>query len=328
MDERYLTPRLLGSIIATAIVVVMGWALTYEFAISYLTSHGSSLFSSLISEFDLTSMAWWRNLISLAFDLLIVIIAIVGTWWVLGHLALEAREAGKWRRYYGSSEAKRDVWVERFSAWQRIQHIWIMVTFFVCACTGLAVHWNLADRALLFSIHVYSGIIMGVLVILHFTQYTAEALMWKRSGESLRSRFPMLEIYSKKFLKNLVRELARTVKGRRESVPHGKYNSEQLFEYWGVYWGIIVLGIPGVIMALYGPGVLGGVLFTMHFKEAILAVTFIVLVHLGYGHFRPSVFPMDPTYIHGKMPLKRIKEEHPAWAEDIIKGAGIKEAFS
>ncbi len=318
MTENSWIPRFIGSLIATAIVLTLGWALVYYFAIDTLLSGGSKALNDILSNINISSTAWWRDLISLGFDLLIVVVAILGSWWVLGHLALEAKEAGKWRRYYSSKESAGDVWVNRLGLWPRIQHLWLIVTFILCAATGLAAHFEvLATRPTLIAVHVYSGIAMGVLVILHFAQYAVEAILAKASGESLRERYPMLEIYSFRFLKAFVKPLLRSISPRIKAEPYGKYDPEQLFEYWGVYWGIAVLGIPGIIMAIYGPSVLDGILWVMHFKEAILAISFILMVHIAYTHFRPTVFPMDPTFIHGKMPLRRIREEHPLWAEQL-----------
>ncbi len=324
MEDRSWVPRFVASLVATAILLALGWALVYYFAIEALASGGTEAFSKVLSSIDLGSTAWWRDFISLAFDVLIVVVATLGTWWVLGHLALEAREAGKWRRYYASSEAAKDVWVNRLSLWQRIQHLWLLVTFIVCAVTGLAAHFDvLASRPTLIEVHVYSGIAMGVLVVLHFAQYTVEAVLVKAGGGSLRERYPMLEIYSFRFLKSFAKALLSSLSSRVRAEPYGKYDPEQLFEYWGVYWGIAVLGIPGIIMAIYGPSVLDGVLWVMHFKEAILAISFILMVHIAYTHFRPTVFPMDPTFIHGKMPLKRVREEHPLWAEQLAASGGL-----
>ncbi len=325
MAERLWTARLVGSLIATAIVVGLGWAFTYYFAIVPLMTEGPELLHRVTANFEVTSSMWWKDFLSLAFDVLIIAVAIIGTWWVLGNFALEARESGKWRRYYKSEEAKSDVWVPRIGLWQRIQHVWMIVTFIICAFTGMVMHlannpyWRelYTSREAFVTIHILSGVAMGVLVILHFAQYTIEAILARARGESIRRRYPMLEIYTFKFLRQLVKTLLYSITSRVKPEPYGKYNPEQLFEYWGVYWGIAILGIPGIIMAIYGPSVLNGVLWVMHFKEAILAITFLLMVHIAYTHFRPSIFPLDPTFIYGKMPMRRIREEHPLWAEEL-----------
>ena len=325
MAERLWTARLIGSLIAIAIVVGIGWAFVYYFAIVPLASEGPQLLRSVTTNFNLASTLWWKDFLSLAFDLLIILVAIIGTWWVLGHFAIEAREVGKWRKYYKSSEAKSDVWVQRLGLWQRVQHIWMIITFVICAFTGIVMHlannpyWRelYTSRETFVTVHILSGVAMGVLVILHFTQYSVEAILAKIRGESITKKYPMLEIYSFRFLRELGKTLLYTLTPKVKKEPYGKYNPEQLFEYWGVYWGIAILGVPGIVMAIYGPGVLNGVMWVMHFKEAILAIVFLLMVHIAYTHFRPSVFPLDPTFIYGRMPMRRIREEHELWAKEL-----------
>ena len=307
---------LVGSLIGTAILVGFAWGLVYAYAIVPLMKEGGLRLSHLTS-YSITSGLWWRDFIALAFDVLIIIIAIIGTWWVLANFTMEAPEAGKWRLYYRSPEARRDKWLPRLTAWQRFQHLWVMITFIICAITGFAAYAHvLASKATLITIHVYAGIAMGIVALMHFGYYTTQLLLAKARGENLREKFPMLEIYSKRFIKNVFRVML----GKKPE-PYGKYDPEQLFEYWGVYWGMAVLGIPGVIMLLAGPQVLDGIFWVTHTKEAVLAVTFILMVHLAYSHFRPKTFPMDPTFWIGKMPLRRAKEEHPLWAEKAAKEA-------
>ncbi len=326
MKEKLWTGRLIANLIAIAVTLAIGWSFVYYFAIRSLTANGAMLVES-VAKFNLSSVAWWRDLIALLFDILIIIISIIGSWWVLGHFAVEAREVGKWRKYYNSEEGKRDVWVRRFTAWQRVQHIWMIITFVISAYTGLGLVLRFyTSRADFIVWHVVSGIAMGVLVIIHFLQYTVEAILAKQSGVNLREKYPMLEIYSKKFFKSLTKALLHTVSPRVKPEPYGKYDPEQLFEYWGIYWGMAVLGVPGLLMLLFGRQALDGLLWVMHTKEAILAISFLIIVHMGYTHFRPKVFPMDVTFITGKMPMKRVKEEHPLWAEQLEKRGELKEA--
>jgi len=263
-----------------------------------------------------SSALWWRQLIALAFDVLIIVIAVADTLYVLGNFYLEAPEADKWCLYYKKSLASSDKRLPRLTAWQRFQHIWVMMTFIKCAVTGFAAMAGYGVRVTLPTIHIYSRIAMGVVALVHFGYYTTQLLMAKARGENLCEKFPMLEIYSKKFIKNVFR-----VTMCKEPEPMGKYNVEQLFEYWSVYWGVAVLGVPGVIMLLAGNQVLGGIFWTTHTKEAVLAVTFILMVHLTYSRFRSKMFPMDQTFLTGWMPYRRAGEEHPLWAEKAAQEA-------
>ena len=325
---RLWTAYLITNLIAVAILTGVSWAIVYYLSwIPLVEEGGLAKLLALLSQPRLADTLWWREFLGPAFDLLIIAVAVVGTWWSLGHFAAEARNQGKWRRYYASEEGKKDVWILRFTLWQRIQHLWMMITFIIAAFTGFAMYfannpyWKFVavDRDLYVTIHVAAGWAMGILVILHFAYYGVQVLLAKLKGESVLKKYPILMFYTLTFYKNLVKRLLWTFTEKVPKPRVHKYDCEQLFEYWGIYWGILVLGIPGAIMSIWGPAALNGVLWVMHTKEAILAVMFILLVHMTYAHFLPTVFPLDPTFIHGRMPLKRVKEEHSLWYEDLVK---------
>jgi len=335
-NQRLWTAYLITNLIAVAFLVGISWAIVYFLAWIPLQQEGGiHQFFKLLSEINLKSTIWWRDFLAVAFDILILILAAIGTWWTLGHFALFAREQGKWRKYYKSEEGKRDIWVLRFSLWQRIQHIWVMITFIFCAFTGFTMYlgnnpyWKMlyVSRDLYVKIHVISGWLMGVIVLLHFGYYTTRVILDLVSRrESLLNKWPMLWMYTWTFVKNITYRMLYTISPRLGKMPKVfKYDCEQMFEYWGVYWGMAVLGIPGAIMSIWGPQVLNGVFWMTHVKEAVLAVTFILMVHISYAHLNPTIFPMDPTYIHGKMPLRRIKEEHPLWYEYLVKKGVVRE---
>jgi len=335
-NKRLWTAYLITNLIAVAVLVGISWAIVYFLAWIPLQEEGGiHQLLKLLSEINITSTLWWREFLSRAFDVLVIVLAILGSWWTLGHFALFAREQGKWRKYYRSEEGKRDIWVLRFSLWQRIQHIWVMITFIFCAFTGFTMflgnnpYWKMlyVSRDLYVKIHVVSGWLMGVVVLLHFGYYTTRFILDLVSRrESIFNKWPMLWMYTWTFVKNITNRMLYTISPKLGKMPKVfKYDCEQLFEYWGVYWGMAVLGIPGAIMSIWGPQVLNGVFWVTHVKEAVLAVTFILMVHISYAHLNPTIFPMDPTYIHGKMPLRRIREEHQLWYEYLVKKGVVPE---
>ena len=318
---------LFTNLFMVALLVGISWTIIYYLAwIPLKSSGGISHWLSVALHPELGRTLWWREFLAGAFDILIMLVGAVGTLWTLGHFAAEAKHFRKWKRYY-KEKGKLDVWVKRIGLWERIQHIWMMITFIICAYTGFVMYFSnnpywrflMTSRDTFVRIHVISGLAMGVLVALHFGYYTVQAIIAKRRGEKLMEKFPILRFYTLTFFKALIRRLAWTFYPKVKPLKVHKYNCEQMFEYWGVYWGIAVLGIPGLIMVLEGPKALDGVLWTMHTKEAVLAVTFILLVHISYTHLRPSIFPYDPVFITGKMPLGQIKEEHPLWYEQLVR---------
>lgn len=321
-----------SNLVLVALLIGISWTIVYFLSyIPLAESGGLGHLLSLLENAKLRDTLWWREFLADAFDLLIILVAIIGTSWVLGHFAVETREFRKWKRYYKEKGAD-DIWVKRFGLWERVQHIWMMITFIICAFTGFVMYfannpyWRFfyTSRETYVEIHVLSGLAMGVLVILHFGYYTVQAIMAKRRGEMLFVKYPILNFYRLRFYKTFVRRLLWTIDAKVKPLKVGKFNCEQMFEYWGVYWGIAVLGIPGAIMAVIGPQALDGVLWVMHTKEAVLALTFIILVHISYTHLRPSIYPIDPVFLTGKMPLGQIKEEHPEWYDELVDLGVVK----
>jgi cytochrome b subunit of formate dehydrogenase len=323
----------LVNLVVAAIIIGVSWTIVYYLAWKPLVEMSPRI-PEILTTLNITSTLWWRDFLALFFDILIILVAAYGTLWVMAHLAVEIRRVGEWFKYERSPEGRQDKWVLRLTISQRIQHIVMIVTFVICMITGFAMYYAndpyvrlyiYTDRETLVTLHIISGLVMGVLVIAHFTYYATLFLgvAWRNGFRVAVSSFPIFRFYTLSNFKSLVQIIGWGFSGRVQRPRYHKYDSEQLFEYWAVYWGIAILGIPGLLMVLWGPGALDGVLWVMHYKEAILAVTFLLLVHVTYTHFRPTHFPINLVFIHGRMPLKRIKEDHPEWYEELVRGGRV-----
>ena len=55
----------------------------------------------------------------------------------------------------------------------------------------------------------------------------------------------------------------------------------------------------------------------MHRAEAILAASYIFIVHFFIGHLRPSSFPMNEAMFSGSVTLEEAMEEKPVWVERL-----------
>jgi len=49
----------------------------------------------------------------------------------------------------------------------------------------------------------------------------------------------------------------------------------------------------------------------MHYYEAWLATLAILIWHMYSTIFSPNVYPMNPSWLTGKMPIDWLKHEHP-----------------
>ena len=101
--------------------------------------------------------------------------------------------------------------------------------------------------------------------------------------------------------------------GPRPRFPHFGYMEK--FEYWAVYWGVITLGVTGLLLwfpVTFGrvfPGWIFNGAKIIHGEEALLAVLYVFAIHYFHVHFRPLRFPMDTALFTGREPLARAVEE-------------------
>ena len=96
-------------------------------------------------------------------------------------------------------------------------------------------------------------------------------------------------------------------------------------EYWALIWGNAVMIITGILLwfdntfiKIFSEGVLD-VALVVHYYEAILASLAILIWHLYATVFNPEIYPMNPAWLHGKMPKDMYRHEHPAVPEKKLE---------
>jgi cytochrome b subunit of formate dehydrogenase len=96
------------------------------------------------------------------------------------------------------------------------------------------------------------------------------------------------------------------------------------FDYMGVFWGVGVIGISGLVLWMptlftsFLPGWTLNAAYVIHSDEALLATGFIFLFHFFHTHMRPEAFPMDTVVFTGRMPLAVLEEERPLEYERLV----------
>ena len=78
--------------------------------------------------------------------------------------------------------------------------------------------------------------------------------------------------------------------------PHfDRYAYWEKFDYWAVFWGMIVIGFSGYAMwfapffAHFLPGWALNAVLVIHSEEGLLAILFIFSIHFVNTHLRPEV---------------------------------------
>lgn len=125
--------------------------------------------------------------------------------------------------------------------------------------------------------------------------------------------------------------------GRSKLPQFDRWGYWEKFDYWGVFWGMMVLGGTGLILykptvsSLYMPGWVINIALWVHRIEAILAIAHVFIIHFFISHLRRHSFPMDLAMFEGSVDLEKTRHERPAWIErleksDRLQGVLVAEA--
>jgi cytochrome b subunit of formate dehydrogenase len=119
--------------------------------------------------------------------------------------------------------------------------------------------------------------------------------------------------------------------GRREHPVFDRWSWWQKFDYWAVWWGLVIVGTTGLVMfdsvvtTSVLPGWIMNVARWVHKIEAILAMAHIFVVHFFIESYRPSAFPLNAHIFHGAAELEALENEHPAWIERMREEGKLQE---
>ncbi|MDO8751328.1 MAG: cytochrome b/b6 domain-containing protein [Dehalococcoidia bacterium] len=217
--------------------------------------------------------------------------------------------------------------VPRFDLQQRIQHVLLMSSFIILAVTGISQKYYrmepfdsfivlMGGMETLRLIHRVAG---GILILdgLYHLLYLAPSVLGFRRGVPRINAGHWVEMIpnlkdAQDFFQGMGYFLGRT----QQPPQFGRFSYLQKFDYWSVFWGLTIMAGSGVIMLapvlgvqLTGTAMIAAAL-AAHSDEAILAVAWILIVHMYHAHLAPRVFPFNSTIFTGNIPTKLLQEEH------------------
>ena len=217
----------------------------------------------------------------------------------------------------------------RFTPHQRFQH-WLLATCFITlVLTGFPMkfadqawaRWLIGEFGGLSwarTIHHFAGAVL-ILGLLYHLIYIARTLRndCKKSGKSWVRALTGLPMFvgpaDVKQMNGLMMYLLRVSNHRP---PAGRFNAEEKFEYIGVFWGSIVLGVTGSLMwfntwtSQHLPGRILTIAIIIHTMEAFLALLHVGIVHMVSVIFSPEVFPLSKAMFTGETPPAEMAEAH------------------
>ncbi len=214
----------------------------------------------------------------------------------------------------------------RFPHFYRVLHACMIVSFLTLAVTGMSLKFSYTPWAAKFS-HLLGGFetagyVHRFAAIVMFSTFTAHVIGLFKQKRRTRATWKSLLLGPNTLLptKRDGQEFVATIKwfvGQGPRPEYGRWTYWEKFDYFAVFWGIVVIGSTGltlwfpVFFTRFLPGSFINVATIIHSDEALLATGFIFTVHFFNTHLRPEKFPMDTTIFTGHMPLAELKRDKP-----------------
>lgn len=223
---------------------------------------------------------------------------------------------------------------KRFTRGQTIGHFILSVSFTGLAISGFALRYPEAwwSRFLFFGdtglelradIHRVTAVVFMVLMLVSLFH-----MLFFRSGRKELSTL----VLRRKDAFDVFRNMAYALGLSKKKPLYERYSYSEKLEYWGLWWGSLIMIITGMFMwqagvfLQYLPKYLLDIAALIHFYEAILAVATVVVWHIYHMVFDPEAYPMNWSWITGRITEEDFKERHTLEYLQELKEKGETEA--
>ena len=212
----------------------------------------------------------------------------------------------------------------RFTRAQRYLHAALFSSFLGLAATGLPLRFSesiwargLAKAvggfgAILF-FHKFCALVLTVAFLIHLKEIVTRGIIHREKGIFWGATSMMANW---KDVKDLFGHI-RWFLGLGPKPKFDRYAYWEKFDYWAVFWGMIVIGFSGYAMwfapffARFLPGWALNAVLVIHSEEGLLAILFIFSIHFVNTHLRPDSFPMDMVVFTGVESEEEFKTKRP-----------------
>ena len=230
-------------------------------------------------------------------------------------------------------------YIQRFTRLNRILHILMIISFLTLALTGMSLKFSYTGWAVVLSkffggfesagyLHRFAAVVMiGV-----FFTHLYDLLKMKRKEFGSWKKFLISDnsmVFNKKDLTDFIGSL-KWFLGKGNRPDYGRWTYWEKFDYFAVFWGMIVIGSTGLtlwfpeLFTRVFPGWFLNVATIIHSDEALLATGFIFTVHFFNTHLRPEKFPMDIVIFSGRIPLEEFKLDRPDEYKKLVESGELE----
>jgi cytochrome b subunit of formate dehydrogenase len=231
--------------------------------------------------------------------------------------------------------------VQRFDRYHRITHGCLMLSFLGLAGTGMPLlfsdqrwAWWLSrfwgGFAAASTLHHVFAVVMIATFVAHVARIVHRVYVKKDYGVLWG---PASMVPQPRDVVEMAQHF-RWFIGRGPRPKFGHFTYWEKFDYWAVFWGMIIIGGSGLVLwfptvfTAVLPGSLLNVALLVHGEEALLAVGFIFTIHFFNGHLRPEKFPMDLVIFTGRMPREELEQERAGEYEALARSGRLGTVLS
>jgi cytochrome b subunit of formate dehydrogenase len=208
------------------------------------------------------------------------------------------------------------------------QHTFLMVTFITLVITGFSlrfseswwVQWLFGWEGgfpLRGIIHRVAAVLFILTSIWHVFYLTSA-----KGRQFIRDMWP-----AKNDFIQFIEMVSFNLGIKKERPRFGRFSYIEKAEYWALVWGTVVMILTGIMLWFdnitikWFPKGFLDVMLVIHYYEAWLATLAILIWHMYSTVFNPSVYPMNPSWLTGKMPVDMYAHEHPEAPEPKAEAA-------
>ncbi len=208
--------------------------------------------------------------------------------------------------------------VRRMDGDEVVQHFILALSFTILVITGFSLRFYdswWAERLFGWDggfsfrgmVHRFAAVVMLLTTLWHVIY-----LFTARGKRFLKEMWPKMHD-----LTHFLQMMRCNLDDSKEHPQFGRFSYVEKAEYWALVWGTAVMGITGFLLwfdnvaVRWLPRGFLDVTLVIHHYEAWLAFLAILIWHMYSTVFSPKVYPMNPSWLTGRMPEEQFRVEHP-----------------